>query len=293
MAARSTADARCVASAASVALSSAMRRAAWVLVSFSIGPPTTAASDRRIVSAPACASRSDHRSAHTSPRRAPVAAITRSIVPKSGSRSSAAARSARVSASGRRGDLGLAHLRRRRVGRRVRRQPSPSHGLRKRPPHHRMDLADARRCQPAPCRQLAVEGVELLRGEVAHPHPAERRQQPLVDQPPVLRAVDGERSAAACSYHDASRSATVCVVAVTFPPRPERLRPPAPVAPPASCRGTCGSAGAGRPVSRVARELDDQLPHPGPPRPQTSAHVAKSLVKILDGSWMAVSKFHS
>ena len=45
---------------------------------------------------------------------------------------------------------------------------------------------------------------------------------------------------------------------------------------------------AGPPGQGVARELDDELPHPGPPRPQTSAHVAKSLVKILDGSWMAV-----
>ena len=61
----------------------AIRRAAWVLVSFSTSEPATTAIDRRMTNERAAKSMSDHRMPHASPRRAPVAAITRRSVPNS------------------------------------------------------------------------------------------------------------------------------------------------------------------------------------------------------------------
>ncbi len=95
------ADARCWRSRSRVPSSSATVRRLWVLVGRSCTPPSTTMTARSMVTVLASTSTSRQRRAQSSPRRAPVAAATRSTTANSGSwRSAASTRRANSSGLG-------------------------------------------------------------------------------------------------------------------------------------------------------------------------------------------------
>ncbi len=207
-AARCSLRRRCASSTATVASSSAIRRDACVLVSFTTVPPSTEVVERVIDSVRVLRSRSD--------QRTPLAATC-------AGRGQHAQQCAVLGVvlvgefehafhvdDRRRVDLALAELRRRCCGRRIRRHDAPLHRLPERAPEHGVHVPDGGRGEAAFLRQHRVVVVEPLRR-----HPPETQRSDV--------GLDQSFGEAAVLAHGRRRQRTLDVVEPRVEELAERL----------------------------------------------------------------------